>query len=458
MSIKKDGVRIGELYGFADGPVIAALEFNERGCLVKFRQKITAREVREALDGDHNEIPDEMVFKDSFGTLWLASSRIVRTRFNVPERTERNIQVDRVVERCFSGSSFSSVFGMKTVVNGLYRWADVKSPIFFIDCFDADGQAVDVRAKNIPSIDLRGPMGGKLSTSIVPHQERWTGRVGLDYRIYFQTSSDSLQSWNDHAQVHGMMQDVMCLVYGKPCGVDIVQVSDDEGSSGRGNAAMVRRRWAEVYEPGFGRAVQHVDGLDPEKDSPLFVRSDMNSSLFSEFINSWQQSWSRPLRIATTTLFQSEATVEAKLIQVAVALESLGYTIKTNKGQELKSVPGFESLVNEVVNDFISKDEDDRKSRREFLGKIFRGPSHSDRGVDPSKWVKKFKEAYLGAKHADRNLSDPYDSHALSEQGMKLIRVWFGKRVGVDIRLMAGNLDFRVDGGLRKTPFHSPAD
>lgn len=230
----------------------------------------------------------------------------------------------------------------------------------------------------------------------------------------------------------------MCLVYGKPCAIKIVKVTNDVRSP-VGEAETERRWWAEAYEPEFGCATRYVDRMDPARDAPLFKYNDMDPKLFSDFMHAWD-SWSKSLRIATTTLFQAGATVEAELIQIAVALESLGSEIQKCRDEESDKSPDFEALVKKIINDFISKDEDDRKFRTKFLCKILRGTKPSGEDMKYSKWVKTFKEAYLGAKHADRPLPDPYDSYVLARQGFKLIRVWFGKKVGVDERLLAKNL------------------
>lgn len=437
MSIRKEGVRVGYLYGFSDDPVVAALEFNEKGCLVQIPSERI--DVKEALSDGMSGIPDEMVFKDSYGALWLASSRIARTRFDLRGEGQCNIQVDRIVESDFSESSFKVIVGMKTIIDGLYQWSGVEYPVVSIDCSDVSGQAVEIRVKNIPSIELQGPMGSKLSTSIIPLLRRFTGWIGLDYRVHFQTSSAELRPWDDHARFHGMMQDMMCLVYGKPCAVKIVNVSNDIKSSVKG--AEVERRWAEVHEPEFGYVSRHVERMNPARDHPLFKYDDMDPKLFSDFMRAWD-SWSKPLRIATTTLFQAGATVEAELIQIAVALESLGFEIQRRRGVNHAKNPEFEALVKEIVNDFISKDDEvDRRFRSELLCKILQGAKPSGKGMKNSDWVKCFKDAYLGAKHADRELPDPYASYVFARQGFELIRVWFGKKVGVDGRLLAKNLN-----------------
>jgi hypothetical protein len=66
-----------------------------------------------------------------------------------------------------------------------------------------------------------------------------------------------------------MFQDLMCLVFGRPCLSRIVSIKreDDQPYLTDGDP---RQTWREVYEPDFGRSIDGVKPLDRGRDRPLF--------------------------------------------------------------------------------------------------------------------------------------------------------------------------------------------
>jgi hypothetical protein len=228
-----------------------------------------------------------------------------------------------------------------------------------------------------------------------------------------------------------MVQDLMCLVYGKPCTSTLTQVKREDDQPYLNTPDDGRRLWREVYEPTFGRTSGNFgdspdDALDRYKDQPLFYLDDVDSDKLAGWMDEWDQ-WSRPTWIAVTTMFQRGTTVEAQLLQLGVALESLGYALWRRRNPDLcgSRAPSFPSLLR-IVTDTVGV---------EHL-KLYGQDSAST-------WRTRFNTAFKGAKHADNPLPDGLEALELATQAMNVIRAWLAVQLGVPTERLLAQLATR---------------
>lgn len=115
--------------------------------------------------------------------------------------------------------------------------------------------------------------------------------------------------------------------------------------------------------------------------------------------------------------------VESRLLQVAVALEALGYAISEKVSPDQR-VPGtYEALLANIFD---------------FLGYEPIAVVGEDGGRDS--WCRAFNSAYKGVKHADNDLTDSREAWARAREGLILLRCWFAAAL-------------RRSGGTRRSDF-----
>lgn len=261
----------------------------------------------------------------------------------------------------------------------------------------------------------------KLETSYSYRPVPQDGVYTIPTALSIRTHSPELQDWQKHQQTHGMMQDFMCLVYGKPCLSQLIGVmrEDDQDQPPEDD----RRQWREAYQPSFGRGAGSESRLS-DKDEPLFYLDETDADCVSAWLSEYSL-WKQPLAIAASTLFSRNLTVEHKLLQVAVALEKLGYIIGRNAGRfHENSKPQYQATLKEVFASLNGYDP---------IAVI-----NKNRNRDS--WRRAFNDAYNQIKHAGKNLSTPYEAWRLSGEGMVLIRCWLAIMLGVPTDLITERL------------------
>ena len=392
------------------------VELGDKGAHVVWPRAI---EMFEALDPNgYRKVPDPLILRSSGGWLTLQAGVEHGTSASTLGHFEQRLRYFRAISTGARGVDYSSINGMSSTVDGLATWTG-RTPVTQQILLDPSKQHVSelsITAKNLDPLPLGGPLDLKLTTSYT-HSPRATGGV---YRISttldVRTRSRESVDWNAHAQAHRMIQDLMCLVYGRPAlsRIGSVMREDDQEIELKDE----RRFWREAYEPAFGRSARGVEGLTDE-DEPLFYFDDVDPERVTAWLTAYNL-WARPTWIGVTTLFHDDLPVESRLLQVAVALESLGAAIAEQDGKRTPST--FEGLLKLVWGSLG------------FVPERVVGNSSTD------EWCKEFNRAYKGVKHADNSLPDPLDAFHRAQEGLTLIRCWLGVELGVSSDVLAKNL------------------
>ncbi|WP_028644601.1 hypothetical protein [Nocardioides sp. URHA0020] len=364
------------------------------------------------LTDDPPAAPDPLHFYDHEGRLTLLECRNVGTTASTGGASVERIRATRVVASGRDAIPYDAVNGMRVEIDGLATWAEMTTVQQSLERTGDESLAVLIRADNPDPILLGGPLNVSLETTFT-HNPRPTGNVfSVTDIVSVRTRSAELVAWENHAVVHRMLQDLMCLVYAKPCSAELTAVMRDDDQAYSDSSE--KRFWHEAYQPSFGRGSAAVRPLDRTRDRPLFYLRDLDESALQSWMAEWDL-WSRPTWIAVTTMFQQGTTIEAKLLQIGVALESLGFAIWTaERNSRGGATPNFPRLL-ERVTDAVG-----------FHHNRLYGEA------DARTWRRDFNEAFKGSKHADRPLPDALAARDFAAQGLNLIRAWLAVRLGVD--------------------------
>lgn len=392
------------------------IELDDRGADVVWPRAI---EMVEALGRNgERKVPDPLVLRSGGGWLTLQVGVENGTLGSMLGHSEQRLRYFRAVSTGARGVDYSSVNGMSSTVDGLATWTG-RTPVTQQILLDKSNQRVNeltITAKNLDPLPLGGPLNLELTTSYTHSPSPNGGIYQISTALDVRTRSREVVDWDVHAQAHRMIQDLMCLVYGRPalCRIGKVMREDDQEFEPRDE----RRFWREAYEPAFGRSARGVESLTDDH-KPLFYLDDADP----EKVTAWLTAhglWSRPTWIGVTPLFHTDLPVESRLLQIAVALEALGAAIAER--DHSKTPTTFEGLLRLVWNAL------------EFVPERILGNYSID------EWCKAFNRAYKGVKHADNSLPDPLDAFHRAQEGLTLIRCWLGVELGVSSEVLAKNL------------------
>lgn len=363
--------------------------------------------------------PTSLRFRDTRGEVILGGCRDLGTTVSSIGTGSTRLRADRVVQAGDVQTDYGDVDGMSTEIDGLAAWSGMTTIETIIE---KDPLAVVIRAQNRNAIDLGGSPAVTIESSFTHNPMPKTSVHSITDTATLRTRSEVLTDWKQHAAVHHMYQDLMCLVYGTPCFARIASVKreDDQPFVRPGDR---RRTWREVYEPTFGRTLQHREPFDRIRSRPLFRYTDTDPEKLASWGTEWEF-WSRPTWIAVTTMFQRGTTIEARLLQMGVALEALGYAIwKIGGASGGRPTPAFPSLLRLIV-DLVPVEHPSLFGTR-----------------TASQWVTEFNRAFKGAKHADNPLPDPSRAYELSTGALNIIRAWLASRLGVSAERIATGFD-----------------
>lgn len=410
---------VGHIEGLEDDLSPGYLKLDARGAVISVPEfGATSELFDKAFNSNDDDTPRHLRFLSTATPVVLGECRALGTSVSLMGTALTRVRARRVVASGLGEADYAEVDGMTTEIDGLAKWAGLTS---VSQTVERDPIAIVLRAQNQPVIKLGGDADVTVESSFIHNPGPQGNTFSITDLALLRTRSTELWPWEKHATVHHMFQDLMCLVYGKPCLSRIASVKreDDQPHSTDDR----RRRWREVYEPTFGRSAVGVAALDRTTDEPLFYLRHVDRAALTKWIDEWEL-WSRPTWIAVTTMFQHGTTVEAELLQVGVALEALGYALWQESGPRAGTrTPQYAHLLKLVT-----------EATKVIHPAIY--------GSDTVKgWRRSFYNAFKGTKHADKPLpSDPV-AHRFAAQGASLIRAWLGTRLGVDHVVLTEHLD-----------------
>ena len=409
----------GHVYGIADAVLPGHYEIDTGG-----KALLTILEV----SGDLTSIvrkdteaaaPELLQFRGLDLSAALSELRSIGRAINFSSRnTELRFTVGRTVATS-ADLSYEEVNGISSTLEGFPGWAEVTAieQSLILSSNGTEPPTVCLKAQAKDSVDIGTRFNVSATTGFTapkldPYQLEYVYRN----RTALRTETSELVTWNEHMQVHRMMQDLLCLVYNYPCELSLSDSYRKDDQPELDTMSEEVCLWHEVHYKNFGRT-RHVEPRkDFSKAKPLFLLSDTADGAVATWLDEFEK-WSRPTWIAVETIFQPYLAAESRLIQIGVALEALGYTIwlyEENGGVmpagRRPSATGYFRRVAEKLpfSDLDISSEQTAKS-----------------------WAEAFNETYRGCKHADNALPDGLEAHRRAEQGLAVIRCWLAKKLGV---------------------------
>jgi hypothetical protein len=409
-------VRIGHTRaGSSASDEVIVAEFDDQGVLVTWPRALGFVEAFQL--NDVNRVPDPLILRDGSGWLTLAEGRSLGASASTLGHSEQRIQYARAVKAGAKGIDYAGVNGMTSEVDGLAKWTK-RVPVttkLGLDESHTRISSVSVIAENLDSLPLGGPLDLRLETSYTHNPKPRKGQFTISTALLVRTRTPDLVDWATHRQIHRMIQDLMCLVFGSACYSRLTSVMREDDQEQE--PTDERRLWRDSYEPAFGRTNTENAGL-ADGDEPLFYMDEADPTRIATWLSEYSY-WSRPTWIAMTALFDADLPAESQLLQVAVALEALGYAIAKRADPSAAVRDTYEQLI-----------------RRIFDALGYTPEAVVGQSGSVGEWCKAFNGAYKGVKHADNPLTDAFQAWTSAREGLRLIRCWLAAELGVPSQIV----------------------
>lgn len=398
---------------------VVVADFDETGVVVTWPRAIDMFEALEMNESPH--IIDPLILRDDGGWLTLSEGDNLGATASSLGHSKQRVRYLRAIATGAHGADFARLNGMSSEVDGLAKWAGLSPVHTELNRGDEHGRgrSVSVIAQDVDPIPLGGELGLTLAAAYSHNPTPRDGKFTISTWLQVHTRSAEPVKWTEHMRAHRMIQDLMCLVYGRPCLARLRSVMRDDDQDRKPSGDQ--RLWRAAYEPGFGRNGSGVKGIR-DSDEPLFHMSEADAARVSSWLDD-SEYWSRPTWIAVTTLFHHSLPIESQLLQVAVALEALGYAIAKRNRPEANPSPNFVPLLKEVV------------------GVLGHAPAAVFGHDTTDEWCKAFNNVYKGVKHADHDLPDSVAAWHKVREGLLLIRCWLAAELGVPSTIVEQRLN-----------------
>lgn len=409
--------RIGHVVSADESDAVASATFDDRGVVLVWPRQLGFIEAFGSVEKERTV--QSLVFRDAHGWLTLREGHTVGTTASSTGSSEERLRFPCALRTGARGVDYAGVNGMASEIDGLGTWAKMSAVRSELRLQEKRIAGVSIHAENLEAVDLGGPLALTLETSYRHSPTPKGGVYSISDALRVRTKSSDLVPWKEHAAAHHMIQDLMCLVYGKAIGARLVSVmrEDDQELEPTDD----RRFWIDAYEPTFGRGNDKVVPLADEA-TPLFFLDETNPTKVAAWLQEFAL-WSRPTWIAVTTLFQRDSTVEAQLLQMGVALEALGNALWRRDNPGGVKAPTYYPGLLQRVTDAVQLESQ----------AVYGGDS-----VDS--WRNNFNQAFKGIKHADQDLPEAAEAHLRWKQAFTLIRCWLAVELGVDRDLLVERL------------------
>lgn len=417
----------GHVYGIADVVLPGHYEIDTGGKALLTILEVSGDLTSIVREGIEVATPELLQFRGLDLSAAFSELRSIGRAINFSSRnTELRFTVGRTVATS-ADLSYEEVNGVSSTLEGFSGWAEVtaieQNLILSDDGTEPPTVCLKAQAKDLVDIGTRFNVSattGFTAPKLDPYQLEYVYRN----RTALRTETSELVTWNEHMQVHRMMQDLLCLVYNYPCELSLSDAYRKDDQPELDTVSEEVYLWHEVHYKNFGRT-RHVEPRkDFSKAKPLFLLSDTADGAVATWLDEFEK-WSRPTWIAVETIFQPYLAAESRLIQIGVALEALGYAIwlyEENGGVmpagRRPSATGYFRRVAEKLP-FSDLDISSERTAKD--------------------WAEAFNETYIGCKHADNPLPDGLEAHRRAEQGLAVIRGWLAKKLDISDEILIMN-------------------
>lgn len=358
-------------------------------------------------------MPNELFFRNHQDAFYITGLKVTQRRINYPSgHGIGRATADRIVKTAGASTSFAVVNSVRSELDGLPAWVGGNTGIELSFESHPDNESwfrsVGFKGTEQEPLVVPGIKGLSFANHFDFTADQPNQVFSMSHALNIETMFAAPGDWASHARIHRAIQDLVSLAYWHPCDLRAIDVHhQDETFSGR-------PVWRPTFRPRFGRrAVGQSLAPLPGGARPLFTYEDIEAGGLELWWNTYDQ-LQKAMQVLAASLFRVGGTVEGQLLQVATALEHLGFFLATSASQKKAN---FEPTVQRIID---STDCGPSLERKVLKGRTSK------------QWAADFNKAYKGVKHADNDLPDGLTSYNCADEGAWLARLWLARFLGTD--------------------------
>ena len=442
-----DGFKaMGFAVGFGDKEVPANLEVRDNK--IELTLLLLSRNPFDILSEEKEPVPGSILFSSTEVKVNLSKLRVSRQKSEIFSGIRVKTFIVKKAVCTAEDIDHNQIHGMTSELEGFDRWAEQQSIFTNLILGGSQGEPPKFMLK----AEVQQPvlLGSSFNVQanagfMFPAPTAYSTSYTIHNVATLRSQTADLKAWEEHQQIHRMIQDLVCLVYGYPCSMrlkEVLRTDNQPYLSEDTQETSDKYYWHESFERNFGRS--HY--LEPRKEikdyKPLFRLSDTNPADMESWIENFDK-WSRPTWIAVESIFQPHLAPESRMLLIGSAMEALGYAIwlyEENGGDSESCGKGrCRGSRSGCHKPGCNKPNATGYFERAAKELPWEGLNIS-REESIQSWGFEFNRIYKGCKHADNPLPDGTEAFDRANEGLTVIRCWLAKKLGVSDEVLIDNI------------------
>lgn len=352
--------------------------------------------------------PNSITFYDASGAVGLIGSRVSGSRITLGGANvgEGRLAFDYAVCGARLASVYESINGLRSEVEGLGTWIGLRSLDAEQEVRDGRLVAVNLRLQSSPGIRVSRKLNAEFQSNWRYGPRPGPDQTTITERMQVHTQVKRPVSWDDHLGVHVGLRNLLRVAAWR----ELNFVSHEAHSSADPLRTVDRKARAGRWLP----VVTYRTGI---RDTP--TKLTRNDFLFhygdvgTRGVGRWlglSARFERALTPFVGLLSLEGASLEARLAQIGIGFEMLGYDLLIEAGAS-KTKAKDASFVGQV-------------------GAIIR----TVEDVLPftvAEFADLLRRTYVSVKHADKARSESLEMYLVYRQAIQVFRAWVALRIGV---------------------------
>ncbi|MBT1683195.1 HEPN domain-containing protein [Curtobacterium flaccumfaciens] len=419
--------RTGDLIDFdPDTPEVkVVLDWSEHGISVEvpwsapddYYASWFLRDGLQGLPAVNKPIPKRLMFADTHGALQLVQCWPRGFHSNLASGTGRMWARFAVMD-VRDDIDFQHIDGIRSEVSGLREWLRVSS---VSEELDPPSKTITVVGKPADEIIVAPNL------TFVPtwSTERPDGEDSIVLRDYVacQTMSATPADWDDLAETHHGIRDLLVLARWRPETCTVTMVTRDDDPIVTLDGKEHGRQWRNVVVASREESPAPVSGYRPHLMEYDEIGGASGVARWLEL----REEFSRALDPIITDRYLQKVPALTHLAQVGPGLEALGYLLLKNRDGV-----GAEAAKNSQLRQRLDRIAADVDAAVPF---------------DAGTWAETMTRAYNGIKHANRSLPAELDLLNRWRESVVAVRAWVALELGAEAAAVKRRLELDPSAG-----------
>jgi hypothetical protein len=369
-------------------------------------------------------VPELLHFEDIYGPVALVGCRNSGMHGHFFSSTAQGIIWIQFAVLGARGFDYTKINGLRSQVPGLSDW--IALPSLSKDVKTTEGgriESLHLDLKSPEPLSLAPTMNLQLRPNFRVEERRYEDATVISELLQIETRVADPRPWLDHIVVHNTVRDLVDIAGWRTFGYSKQWALRDDDPVKAASGDRIHEKWSTVRS-------YAVRADRPTKARPdfLFSFDDIGTTGYRKWAT-LRRKFKRGLDPILFHFDRPDAPVQTALVEANIGFEALGFQLALDAG--------------------LSKEKADAETHRARLRRITEQLTVST-PFNTDEWINRAVAAYMGVKHAKRDMPDVEEMYWTLLESWVVFRYWIAAQIGVPTPVLERNA--RTDPLVMRLP------